>query len=205
MARWRTLHEIAVVAFFIKEHGEDLARRYADHQAVESFRAAKDYRACAEQLGYELMTQLEFDEIRRAHDAVVCRYGDPFKKQYGWAADALRSGQPSLRDIERAAGLSHLRAHYRLASHNVHANPKGVFFELGLLEEADVLLAGPSNAGLTDPGHGAAISLLHVSVAQGLIRPSLDSLVGLRILCKLTDEVGEAFGAVHQQLEQDVG
>lgn len=205
MARWRTLHEIAIVALLIQEHGEDLARRYTDHQVVESLRAAKDYRECSQRLGYEPMTEFEFEEIRQAYEEVVQRYGDTFKTQYGWAADALGHRQPSLKEIERVAGIDHLRAHYRLASHNIHANPKGVFFKLGLFEEVDVLLAGPSNAGLADPGHNAAISLLHVSVAQGLIRPNLDSLVGLRILSRLTAEVGEAFHRAHRQLEEEAG
>ncbi len=43
MARWRTLHEIAVTVSFIAEHGEELAERYVLHQAVESKRAADQY------------------------------------------------------------------------------------------------------------------------------------------------------------------
>lgn len=205
MARWRTLHEIATVAFLIQHHGEDLARRYIDHQVVESFRAAKDYRECSERLGYEPMIDSEYEEILKAYDEIVQCYGDTFKTQYGWASDALCLKNPTIKDLERASGIDHLRVHYRMASHNVHANPKGLFFKLGLFDEVDVLLAGPSNAGLTDPGHSAAISLMHVSVAQGMIRPNLDSLVGLQMLRKLTDEIGEAFFRVHLQLEEETG
>lgn len=203
MARWRTLHEIAVVAYFLKEHGEAAARRYIDHEVIESSRAARDYDECRERLGYEPMSESELEEIHQAHEKAVSQYGHAFDSPYGWAADALGLRKPTLRDIERVAGIDHLRAHYRLASHNVHANPKGVFFKLGLLDEADVLLAGPSNAGLADPGHGAAISLSQVSVALGLIEPTLDSIVSLRILSRLTVEVGEAFREAHQQLERD--
>ena len=121
------------------------------------------------------------------------------------AADALGRGRPSLRDIEKSAGIDHLRAHYRMASHNVHANPKGVFFKMGLFEESAILLAGPSNAGLADPGHSAAISLMHVTTALGLIQPTLDSVVGLRMLLRLEREVGEPFIEAHRQLADDVG
>src|SRR5664279_4569741 len=38
MARWRTLHEIAVVAAVIRQHGDDIAERYLAHHAVESKR-----------------------------------------------------------------------------------------------------------------------------------------------------------------------
>lgn len=202
MARWRTLHEIAIVARFIADHGDDLAKRYSDHQVVESFRAAEDYRACSERLGYEPLTESEFNDIRQEYDRVIRCYGEPFKTQYGWASDILGHKRPALKDIERAAGIDHFRAHYRMASHNIHANPKGVFFRLGLSDEIDMFLAGPSNAGLADPGHCTAISLLHVSVAQGLILPDLDSLVGLRILGRLEREAGEAFHQAHQYLEE---
>jgi Family of unknown function (DUF5677) len=46
MARWRTLHEIAVVAAVISQHGAPLAERYIDHQAVESKRAMEKYLLC---------------------------------------------------------------------------------------------------------------------------------------------------------------
>ena len=131
------------------------------------------------------------------------QYGPPFWDPYGWAADALAPKQPTLRNIEESVGLDHLRAHYRMASANVHPNPKGVFFKLGLIGETDILLAGPSNAGLADPGHGAAISLMHVSAALGTIQPTADSLVGLQILARLVDEIGKAFLEAHKQLEKD--
>lgn len=204
MARWRTLHEIAVVALFLKEHGEDSAIRYTDHEIVESFRAACDYEACCERLGYEPMSKSEFEKARQAYDHVIKIHGLPFKAPYGWAAGAPGVKNPSFQEIEKKVGIDHLRAHYRIASHNIHGNPKGVFFKLGLVDESACLLAGPSNTGLADPGHSAAVSLLQISTALGLIKPNLDVLVILRILARLTDEVGEALGDAHQYLEGDI-
>jgi hypothetical protein len=203
MARWRTLHEIAVIALFVGEHGEQVAERYVQHQHVESRRAAHDYVACQERLGYEPLEPSELSDVEHAYKAVVARFGGAFTTQYGWAAQQFGIKKPSFSDIERAAGVDHLRAHYRMASHNVHANPKGVFFKLGLLEEADLLLAGPSNAGLADPGHSAAISLVQTSTPLGLLHPTLDNIVALRIMLELERESGQAFGAAHQQLVDD--
>ena len=205
MARWRTLHEIAVVTYVLGRHGEQMAQSFIDHEIVESMKAARDYRECSDRLGYEPMSDSEYDEIRDAYDGVVRQYGKAFKTQYGWAAEALGSQKPSFRDLELEAGVDHLRGHYRLASHNVHANPKGVFLKLGLMEESDVLLAGSSNVGLTDPGHGAAISLLQVTATLATMRPSLDALVHLRILTRLVDEVGDLFIEAQQELEGDLG
>jgi hypothetical protein len=200
MARWRTLHEIAAIALFIGEHGEDLAERYVLHQYVESKRAMQDYVACQERLGYEPLKESEIAAAERSYDAVIAQFGRPFGTQYGWAAQQLRCSKPSFSDIERAVAIDHFRAHYRMASHNVHANPKGVFFKLGLLEESDLLLAGPSNAGLADPGHSAAISLVQASTPLGLLRPTLDNITVLRIMVELEGEIGRAFGDAHQQL-----
>ena len=41
MARWRTLHEIAIVMDFLCAHGDAAAKQYIDHQFVESRRATK--------------------------------------------------------------------------------------------------------------------------------------------------------------------
>jgi hypothetical protein len=111
--------------------------------------------------------------------------------------------KPTFADIELAAGIDHLRAHYRMASHNVHANPKGVFFKLGLLKECQVLLSGPSNAGLADPGHGAAISLAQVSTTFGTLRPTFDNIVALKIIMQLVTEIGDDFAKAHSKLEED--
>jgi Family of unknown function (DUF5677) len=207
MARWRTMHEIAVVASFIAAHGEEVAKRYVSHEAIESKRAADDYQRCQPRLGYEPLPDKEIKAAQKAYDAVIAKYGPEFAKgDYGWARHHLgKPKTPTFKDIEGAVQIDHFRAHYRLASHNVHANPKGVFFKLGILAESQVLLAGPSNAGLADPGHGAALSLLRVTAALvGLQQPpTLDNSVALLMMVQLGDEIGEAFGEAHERLEAD--
>jgi hypothetical protein len=203
MARWRTLHEVAVTTSFIAEHGEELAERYVLHQAVESKRAADQYEQCVPRLGYEPLDAATLQAIQNEFDAVVTRFGATFRGSYGWAAQHLGIAEPNFSQIERAVGEDHLRAHYRLASHNVHANPKGVFFSLGLIPETPLLLAGPSNSGLTEPGQGAARSLSVVTAVFCTLHPSLDNNVALRVINSLVEEVGPAFGEAHDQLVDD--
>jgi hypothetical protein len=205
MARWRTLHEIAVIALFIGEHGDELAERYILHQHVESRRAMRDYVACQERLGYEPLESDEITTVERLYEAIIDRFGRTFSNQYGWASDQLINNNPTFANIEREVGFSHFRAHYRMASHNVHGNPKGVFFKLGLFDEMDILLAGPSNAGLADPGHSAAISLVQTSAELALLHPTLDNIITLKIMHDLEDEIGQAFGDAHQKLVDNVG
>ncbi|MFC2078928.1 DUF5677 domain-containing protein [Candidatus Bipolaricaulota bacterium] len=202
MARWRTLHEISVVALFLSAKGENAAQRYIEHQVVESLKAATEYNRCCEALGYEPISDKEYKELKGKCDEAVRRYGDGFKEQYGWAVDFMAPCRPTIRNIEEAAGIEHLRAHYRMASHDVHANPKGIFFKLGLTDGENLLLAGPSDAGLADPGHMTAVSLLQVSIVMGLLSPNLDSLVVLSVLTRMRDEIGEFMLDAHQGAER---
>jgi Family of unknown function (DUF5677) len=204
MARWRTLHEVAVVASFIADHGEDLAERYVLHQAVEANRAATEYQRFQPLLGYEPIKDSELRVLRSSHDALIARFGTAFKEQHGWAAHHLKNAKPNFADIERAVGIGHLRVHYRMASHNVHASSKGVFFKLGLMGDARVLLAGPSNAGLADPGDRTAWSLAHISATVATLEPSLDNSMILQVIVPLMTEIGEFFFEEHKRLAEEV-
>lgn len=201
-ARWRSLHEISVVASFIKTHGNEVAERYLLHESIESFKAATLYEKYYEVLGYEPIPHDEFDRIKAVRDELIARFGSPYKNNYGWAASVLNKDDPNFSDIEENSGLDHLRPYYKLASHNVHANPKGVLFRLGLLGNArNILLAGPSNYGFTDPAQGTAFSLGLITVTLLISKPTIDNLVLSNILLKLETEIGEEFIEVQKEIE----
>jgi len=203
MARWRTLYELSAVSLLMQRHGDDLAERYVAHQVVESLRAARLHRRHQERLGRALIEEQKVAELKRQYDLLEKKYGKEFTNSYGWASKHLEIGDPKLAQIIEAAGIDHLQPYYKLASHNVHANPKGIFFKLGMIGERKTLLAGPSNAGLTDPGHGAAISLVQVSTTLITLNPTLDRLLALKIMDALLDKIGNAFLSAHEQLERD--
>lgn len=204
MARWRTLHEIAVIARLIANHGEEIAERYTLHQVVESKRAIDDFEKCRERLGYEPISDAEVKRIQTCFAALIQQFGKDYAKgDYGWAAHHLGKTQPTFRDLEQAAGTDHLRSHFRMASHNVHANPKGMFFHLGLLTESQILLSGPSDAGLAEPGQCMGLSLSHVTAALAGLQTTFDNTVSLNIISKLVRENAELFASAEQQLKRD--
>jgi len=51
-ARWRSLHELAVIAFFLLDNNNDVSKRYLEHEVVRKFKEAKDYRTYYKKLGY---------------------------------------------------------------------------------------------------------------------------------------------------------
>jgi hypothetical protein len=201
-ARWRSLHELTVVALFISQNGRDVAEQYLLHDTVESYKAAEQYQKYAPVLGYEPFTGDELRKMRERRDAAVQHFGKPCGEEYGWAVKALNRKCVTFCDIERAVGLQHWRPFYKMACQNVHANAKGLFMKLGLHPQGpDYLLAGASNFGLADPGHGTAISLSQITTALLVKKESLDNLVMCEILQELQSRCGEAFLKVQKKLE----
>lgn len=192
-ARWRALHEIAVTAWFLSQHRGDTPQRYLDHADVMNWRNAQEYQEHCHALGYEPYSTEELDEMRTASDTAIGRYGRSFEKDYGWAARALGDARPTFRKIEASLDMSQWRPHFQFACQSVHAGSQALFFSLASSEQAEeILFAGASDAGLADPGHHAAISLMMTTVALLTSRPNLDGLVSCQCLLKLCDEIGEA-------------
>ncbi len=196
-ARWRTLYEITVIAYFIRENGNDVAERYICHNTIESYRAMSTYQKCYERLGYEPLSEEEIAKTTVAFEELCERFGPNFKEGYGWASEVLHKKNPHFADIENATNFGHMRAHYKLASHNIHAEPKGIVFRLGMPEKTSCkihLLPGPSDAGFTDPAHCTAISLYQLTCALLTIGIGNNPIwcVIAEILSMLERDIGKA-------------
>ena len=93
LARWRSLHELAVITMFISQCGEEVAQRYIEHNVVESKRAVVEYRRHMSILGSEDdIDDDEYLEMCRDYDSAIGKYGKSFGGQYGWADGFL--GRP---------------------------------------------------------------------------------------------------------------
>jgi hypothetical protein len=194
-ARWRTLHEICVVANFLGSHDDELAERYLLHDVIERYRSIDLYQEYSQQLGLQPFTNIEIETLREQSEWLIARFGPEYKNENGWAALALRKKDPSFADIESTVDLRHIRPFYKLACINVHASARGILFRLGLSEDQQnqILLSGSSDMGLTDPGENTAYSLMLATSSLLTYDPNLDSLVALNILMKLEQEIFDAF------------
>lgn len=191
-SRWRTLHEISVVAMVIGDHGEELASRYLDHDFVEAQRAAEVYQRCHPKAAATRKNAAALRETLADYDAVVARYGAAFRSPYGWAAKALGKEKPTFQHLEDAADQAQMRLQYKTASYGVHAGVKGLTASV-----ADVFGEGPpgaaSIAGLHEAGIETAYSL--VRLTGSLLGPnwSIDKLAGMKVLIKFRDEAARSF------------
>ena len=199
-ARWRSLHEVTCVAMFVKQHGQNVANKYLLHDLVQAYRSGMRYQEWNSALRHRPLSKKTISTLERNFQIVKKKFGSSFVKEYGWAAAELGKGNPNFADIEKAVGLEKLRPYYRWASDNVHANVRGTHLKLGLPGPAGVLLAGSSDAGLADPGNGAAMSLLQLTITLLTSKPNIDTLVACTILRRLEADIGIEFLKAHKAL-----
>lgn len=86
----------------------------------------------------------------------------------------------------------------------MHANPKVIRFALGRASGQDLILTGPSNLGLAEPGQGTALSLYQLTVLMMTKHPSIGSLLVSRTLGHLVDEISDAFVAEHKAIARHI-
>jgi hypothetical protein len=170
----------------------------------------KEFQQHAKALGETPYTAAQVDATKAAYDALRAKYGDRFGEDYGWAQAALAAKEPrfvtariGIKEIENSVGASHLRPHYRMASHGVHANPKGVTWMPDLLpaERGLVLLTGPSLAGLADPGHATLLALCSITEATLASNAGVAAPFMVQTLNRLADQAADAYMKAHQALE----
>lgn len=192
LSRWRTLHEISVVAMVLGEHGEDLAVRYLDHDVVEAQRAAEVFQRCHPKEAAKRKSIAKLRQTKAEYDAVVAHFGQAFRSPYGWAAMHLSKEKPTFQHLEDAADQAQMRLQYKVASYGVHAGTKGLTSSI-----ADVFGEGPPGAasigGLHEAGIETAYSLVRLTGPLLGLKWSVDNLAGLKALIKLRDSAAKAF------------
>lgn len=170
-ARYRTLHELAVTTAVIAEYGRtpehhDLADRYLDHTHIEHYQQAERFQRFSSHHGSQPFSQETMQALKRERDRLTSRYGREYREPYGWAAGLIR--QPNFARLEALANMDVLRYLYVTGSHLVHATAHGLRLTLGpALSAPGGVIAGPSDAGLSQPANASLDAL--IDVTSGLV------------------------------------
>jgi hypothetical protein len=210
-ARWRSLHEIAVITLFIKEHGQETAERFLLFETIETYYFAQNYMEHHDELGHEPISEEVLEELETAKEDLVDRFGEVFDDEYGpgWALHVFENQSGGVRRLEKEAGLEHRRPFYRLASKSVHGTPKGTLDRIGVFELPDgperpeQLPAGPTNAGFTDPAVLTAVSLNQVTHAMVTVNPTIARTVEGYVNNMLIEDLRTVFSEKADELRED--
>lgn len=203
MARWRTLHELGVVATLIADGDEVLAERYINHDIVDVKRQADDYDLTQVPLGLAPISKRERKKIDAAFSDALQKYGQPFASPYGWAAERLGMKRPTFEKLQEEAGRASMTSYYKLASYNVHAGARSMFHRLTAMGQPDLLIAGRSNAGLMEPARNTAHSLLLITSFMEDRKFGLDRTAELNAVLNVRDATVRAFKKADNKLHRD--
>jgi hypothetical protein len=206
MGRWRTLHEISVVASVLATHGPDLTERYLLHRQVRAQRAMRDYRRHQVPLRLAPISVGEQKVADRAVQRLMKRFGREFEREHGWAFGHVKTTAkhgPTFADLERDAALDKFRPIFGWASDSVHGGPKGLL-SLGLPTYAtdEFLYAAGSTSGLTDPGQNTALSIGHFVGAVVGEWASIESLTAAHAMMLLIRQCCDAIYRAHVEVER---
>lgn len=210
MGRWRTLHEIAVIASVIAGGDESLAERFLHHQAVDAMRALELFQKTHAELGYEPPAPEDVEATTQRYNAALAQFGPGFEKEYGWAVgyvpdpnpknSTATHRDPKLSHLVRLAGQTGMGSFYKMASYSVHASPHALFRTIGHLGSPPHSLAGASNAGLEEPGQNTLITLTALTNHLFGPAPDMDDLLAIMTMSRIRDEGISAFVTAGSQL-----
>lgn len=213
-ARWRSLHEVTVVASFIHMNGDETAEKYLLHEVMEEFQVIKQRQDFASKFDLQQVDPSYIDAVTAQRDILIQRFGESYTDGYGWAAGIIptkkgKNQKPRFSHIEEFVRLDTKKLDYQLSSKsNVHAGSKGVFFKLGYPEQGKgSLLSGPSNIGLSVPGILTVESLSKLISTISKFRrssesfESIDRMVIIKILTDLKKLTIESFQTSNEVVE----
>jgi hypothetical protein len=202
MARWRTLHEIAVIVTLIENGDEELAERYILHDAVDRKREADEYERTQVPIGYAPLAKSVRKELEKNYAEALKRFGEDFKGEYGWASSIIK-GRATFRRLQEEAGREGMTSYYKLASYNIHVGAHSMFNSLTNIGNDEILLAGRSNAGLLEPGQNTAFSLVQITASLTQYAKDMDYIIQQTTVIEIRDAITKAFANADRKLRKD--
>lgn len=203
MARWRSLYEISIIANFLSNKNEKVIQRYLDYYFVENYSEMIDYQKNCVKLNYKPFSEEEIKEIKYLYHEQLKKYGDDFTKPYGWVGELLPKKKWNFKGVEETIEFGCFRPFYKMANNFIHSGSKGIIFKLGLYDTDNIMLAGPSNYGLADPGQNTAFSLLHATLPLIEFETYLEDSVYVELFKKFRDRISDEFVRIQDQIEKE--
>jgi hypothetical protein len=204
-ARWRSLHELAIITFFLWENSDDVSERYLNHTVMKKFKEAKNYARYYKKLKYSPPSKKEFSLLKREHDKLLQKYGQEFEYRSGfeWIPKSILADR-SFRSLQEHVKMDKFHPFYSWASDSMHGGAKGLH-RLGLMDtlQDEVLLVGGTNYGFADPIQNTAISLAHITSNLLLLEPDFEDFIILYTTQKYIKHIGEKAVETQKRVEKE--
>lgn len=202
LARFRSLHESAVISEFIYRNGEEAAKSYFDYLIVMDL---KDLIFEERELGEKIVDQDYKIDVMKRLDEIKEKRGESFvdvkRGDYEWARDFLEKRvNPSFNKIRNSINREHGKKPYKIASNSIHSAPKSMISSISTLDGR--VNSGASNIGLSLPATWSTYEMLQMNalVFQMITQDDklslytqLQGLLILKMLHELASNIYENF------------
>lgn len=205
-ARWRSIHELAMVAMFLLDSDDEVSVRYLKHDIMKKFKESQEYEKYYELLGYDPPDKKDLDLVKEEHDKMIQKYGNEFEYRMGleWIPVSIIPNR-TFRALEEHVKMDKFHPFYVWSSNAIHGGSKG-FENLGVMGDIQnhLLVVGPTNYGFADPIDQTSLSLSHVTSSLLLLESDFEDILMLHAIQKHTKEIGQCALDVQNNLKQDI-
>jgi len=162
LARWRSLHEICVVAMFLATRSDRCAQMYLSHHWVEELRLLEVDRASGTARATSTHRDRYVRDLRMQKTAMLNKFGTIFASDYGWASVELGRAKTTFRDLESHVGLETLRRGYQQANSTVHGGALATLTRISL---------GPGGIDGTEvpPAYGCEVAINYATASLSMM------------------------------------
>ncbi|MFZ2973642.1 MAG: DUF5677 domain-containing protein [Ferribacterium limneticum] len=162
LARWRSLHEICVVAMFLSRRSDRCSQMYLSHHWVEELRLLEVDKASGTASANNAHLDRYIRDLRKQKSAMANEFGKAFASDYGWASVELGRSKTTFRDLESHVGLEILRRGYQQANSTVHGGALATLTRISL---------GPGGIDGTDvpPAYGCEMATNYATASLSMM------------------------------------
>lgn len=204
-ARWATMHQLGVISLFLLENESIVSERYLDHSYIRRALESKDFNKYSSKTGYPPYTEDELRNFEEKTKQLVIKYGNDYDytRGFGWIPTSITKKR-NFRELEKLSKIDHLRPYFNWATNQVLGGAHA-FDYLGVPESErnNTVFIGPSNHGVTDPIHSAALSLIHTTMAFLSSEKYPELAKDIDLLGRFADEVGNKAIEVTNEFENE--
>ncbi|MHC8408933.1 DUF5677 domain-containing protein [Pseudomonas sp. Hz4] len=156
LARWRSLHEICVVAIFLSKQSDKCAQLYLAHSVIEELRLIESNEASGTIGANNRGGDKYLRALKEQKRQLIEIYGSAFSKDYGWASVELNRAKITFRELESNVGMESFRQSYQHANSATHGGALAALTRISLGMNAEY-------SGEVSPAFGCEVAMSYAS------------------------------------------
>lgn len=156
LARWRTIHEICIIAIFLSKQSDRCAQMYLAHSIIDELRLVESGSREGGHKSNNKGDQQYLISLKKQRSKLVEIFGPSFAKDLGWAAVELGRTRVTFREIEDFVEMGMLRKGYQHASSATHGGALAALTRISLGMDIEY-------AGEVSPAFGCEVAIDYVA------------------------------------------